>query len=131
MGDYTIKNLRTDVEDMAPKFGLSPDVEARFAREPLASENMALSYQHLAPNVRQPFGHRHEEQEEIYVVLDGSGRVKLDDAVLDVAEWDAVRVGKGTVRCFESGGDGLTLIAIGAPKTDPNDAELIQNWWSD
>ena len=131
MGDYTITNLKTDVEDMAPKFGLSPAVEARFAREPLESENMALSYQHLEPDVRQPFGHRHEEQEEIYVVLDGSGRVKLDEDVLDVGAWDAVRVGAGTMRCFEAGGDGLTLIAVGAPKTHSNDAELIQGWWSD
>lgn len=131
MADYTITNLRADVEDMAPKFGMSPDVEARFAREPLESQTMALSYQHLEPNVRQPFGHKHSDQEEVYVVLSGGGRVKLDDEVLDVAEWDAVRVGKGTMRCFESGGDGLTLIAIGAPKTASNDAEMVQGWWSD
>ena len=130
MGDYTIKNLRTEIEDSAPKFGLAPDVEARFARGPLESQNLALSYQRLAPNVRTPLGHRHGEQEEVYVVLDGSGRVKLDDDVRDVRQWDAVRVAAETIRCFEAGPDGLTLVVFGAPKTTPNDAELIPGWWS-
>jgi mannose-6-phosphate isomerase-like protein (cupin superfamily) len=131
VADYTIRNLRDDVEDMAPKFGLSPSVEAHFARDLLQARNLGLSYQRLAPNARSPFGHRHKEQEEVYVILEGSGRVKLDDDVREVEPFDAVRVGKDTVRCFEAGPDGLALIAIGAPNTGPGDAELIQNWWTD
>jgi quercetin dioxygenase-like cupin family protein len=130
MADYTITNLRADVEDMAPKFGMSPEVEARFARDPLECQKMALSYQRLAPNARMPFGHKHAEQEEVYVVLDGGGKVKLDDEVRDLREWDAIRIGSDTMRAFEAGGDGMTFIAFGAPKTDPNDAEMVQGWWS-
>jgi len=131
MGDYTIKNLRTDVDDAATTFGLAPDLEARFARDSLDCRNVGLSYQRLAPNFRVSFGHRHREQEEVYIVVDGGGRVKLDDEIRDVGPWDAVRVARNTVRCFEAGPDGLTLIAFGAPKTDGNDAELIPGWWSD
>jgi len=131
MSDFTIKNLKGDVDDMAPQFGLAPDVEARFAREPLESTKLGLSYQRLAPNVRYAFGHKHAEQEEVYVVVEGSGRVKLDDEVRDVAQWDAVRVGSDTIRCFEAGPNGLALIAVGAPFEGANDAEMIPNWWSD
>jgi mannose-6-phosphate isomerase-like protein (cupin superfamily) len=129
MADYTIENLRGDVEDAAPKFGMSPDVEARFDRD--LCENMGVSFQHLAPNARLPFGHKHQKQEEMYVVLEGSGRAKLDDDVRDLRKWDAVRVGSDTMRSFEAGPDGLTLLAVGAPKTPKNDAELDQGWWSD
>jgi len=131
MADYTIKNLKDEVENMAPKFGLAPDMEAHFARDALECENMGLSYQRLAANARSPFGHRHKEQEEVYVIVDGTGRVKLDDEVRELKPWDAVRVAKDTVRCFEAGSEGLALIAFGAPRTDPQDAEMIQNWWTD
>src|SRR5262245_17399974 len=131
MAEYTIKNLRTEVEDAAPKFDMAPAVEARFARKPLETEKLSLSYQHLAPDARMPFGHRHEQQEEVYVVVDGGGRVKLDDEIHDVARWDAVRIPAETMRCFEAGPDGLTYVVVGAPKTEPNDAELVPGWWSD
>ena len=78
MGGHTILNLK-EVEDMAPKFGFAPDLEARFAAGDLGLENSGLSYQRLAPNFRMPFGHKHKQQEEVYVVLAGGGRVKLDD----------------------------------------------------
>jgi mannose-6-phosphate isomerase-like protein (cupin superfamily) len=131
MADYTIKNLQDDVEDMAPKFGLSPDIEAHFARDPLQCNKFGLSLQRMAPNVRYAYGHHHKEQEEVYVILEGSGRVKLDDEVEDVKQWDAVRVGPDTVRCFEAGSDGLTLVVFGAPKMEPQDVEMIPNWWAD
>jgi len=130
MADFTIKNLRTDVEDAAPKFGMAPEVEARFARDALECENMGLSYQRLAPNARTPFGHKHSQQEEVYVVLEGSGRVKLDDDVRAIGQWDAIRVGRDTMRCLEGGPDGMTFIAFGAPKTPPGDAEIVPGWWS-
>lgn len=131
MSDFTISNLKNDVEDAAPKFGMSPDVEAHFATTAMGANRLGISYQRLAPDARMPFGHKHAEQEEIYVVVDGSGRVKLDDEIRDVAQWDAVRVGPETVRCFEAGADGLALIVVGAPFEGANDAELIQGWWAD
>jgi mannose-6-phosphate isomerase-like protein (cupin superfamily) len=91
----------------------------------------SLSFQRLSPNTRFPYGHHHNEQEEVYVVVEGSGRVKLDDDVRDLGQWDAVRVGKDTVRSFEAGPDGLAFLAFGAPKTETQDAEMIPGWWSD
>jgi|SRR5436305_7063562 len=126
---YTQMNLN-DVEDAAPKFGMAPDVEARFARRPLECEQLALSYQRLAPNARMPFGHKHAAQEEIYVLLDGSAHVKLEDEVVELGKLDALRVDPQTMRAFEAGSEGAEFLAFGAPGPDDNDAEMVQNWWS-
>jgi len=129
MSEYTHLNLK-EVEDQAPKFGLSPDLEFRMGRVPLDMENAGLSYMRVAPNYRIPFGHNHKNQEEVYVVVAGSGRVKVGDEVRDLKQWDAVRVHKDTMRGFEAGMDGLEVIAIGAPNTGPGDADMEQGWWS-
>ena len=130
MNDYTHLNLK-DVEDQAPKFGLSPDMEFRMARVPLEMEQAGVSYLRVGPNFRIPFGHTHKNQEEVYLVISGAGRVKVGDEVRDLKQWDAVRVHKDTMRSFEAGPDGLELIAIGAPNTGPGDAEMEQGWWGD
>lgn len=130
MSGYTIANLK-DIEDSAVKFGYSPDLESRFARKALETEQVGLSYQRLAPNVRGPFGHRHNQQEELYVVVGGGGRVKLDDETRDLKLWDAVRVAPQTARCFEAGPDGLELLAFGEGTGGPEDADVLPNWWSD
>jgi len=127
MAGYTIVNLK-QTEDQAPNFGLSPSLEARFARVPLECELIGLSYQRLAPNFRVPFGHKHKTQEEVYVVVSGSLRVKLEDEVKELGPWDAVRVSKETTRGLEAGPEGAELIAIGAPG-GPGDAEVVQGWW--
>ena len=129
MSDYTHLNLK-EVEDQAPKFGLSPDLEFRMGRVPLDMEQAGLSYMRVGPNYRIPFGHNHKNQEEVYVVVAGSGRVKVGDEVRDLKQWDAVRVHKDTMRGFEAGSDGLEIIAIGAPNTGPGDADMEQGWWS-
>jgi mannose-6-phosphate isomerase-like protein (cupin superfamily) len=131
MAGYTKLNVKDDIEDQAPKFGVSPDLEFRVARDPLEAEESAVSYLNVAPNYRLPFGHTHERQEEVYVVVGGSGRIKLDDEVVDLKQWDIVRIASDTVRNVEAGPEGIELILIGAPKTDPNDAEMIQDWWTD
>ena len=127
MSDYTIVNLK-EVEDQAPNFGLSPELEARFARVALEAELVGLTYQRLAPNLRIPFGHKHKTQEEVYLVISGSVRVKLGDDVKELGPWDAVRVSKETMRGFEAGPEGVELIAIGCPG-GPGDAEVEQDWW--
>ena len=127
---YTRMNLK-DVEDAAPKFGMAPDVEARFARRPLECEQLALSYQRLAPNARMPFGHKHAAQEEIYVLLEGSAHVKLGNEVVELDKLDALRVDPETMRAFEAGSEGAVFLAFGAPGSDQNDAEIAQGWWSD
>ncbi|MDQ2984301.1 MAG: cupin domain-containing protein [Actinomycetota bacterium] len=130
MSDYTVQNLK-EVEDQAPNFGLSPNLEARMARVPLELEHSGLSYQRLAPGFRIPFGHNHNQQEEVYVVVSGSLRAKVGDETLDLRQWDALRVGKDTMRSFEGGPDGAEVIAIGAPNTGPGDANVEQGWWPD
>ncbi len=130
MPGYTIRNLRGDVEDSAVAFGLSPGLEARFASGELDLTALGASLQRLAPGFRVPFGHKHAEQEELYVVLSGGGRVRLDDEVRDVGPLDAIRVANDTMRNFEAGPEGLELLAIGAPATGPGDAETVSGWWS-
>ncbi len=131
MSNHTIKNLRTDVEDSAPKFGMSPAIEAHFARKDIEAENFGLSYQQVAPNERVPFGHKHSEQEEVYVVVAGGGRIKIEDEIHEIGQWDAVRVGKDTMRGFEAGPDGLELIAFGTPNTENEDADVVPGWWAE
>ena len=131
MTAYTIKNLKDDVDDQAPNFGLSPDLEARMARVPLELEQFGISYQQIAPNFRIPFGHRHKNQEEVYVVVRGSMRANLEGEIVELRQWDAIRVPKETMRGFEGGPEGAEVIAIGAPNTGPGDAEVEQAWWAE
>ena len=129
MSDYTRVNLR-EIEDSAPSFGLQ-GIEARFPKRALGCTVGAVSLQRVAPNTRGPFGHRHGRQEELYVIVSGGGRMKLDDEVIDVAPWDAIRVAAGTMRAFEAGPEGLELLAYGAPIGEPNDGEIVPGWWDD
>ncbi len=131
MSDYTHINLKEDVDDQAPNFGLSPNLEARMARVALGLENSGVSYIRIAPGFRIPFGHKHKQQEEVYVLVNGSARIKIEDEVRDLKQWDAVRLHRDTLRGFEAGDDGAEFIAIGAPNTGPGDADVIQEWWSD
>jgi mannose-6-phosphate isomerase-like protein (cupin superfamily) len=131
MANYAITNLKSDVQDMAPQFELSPDLEARFARSDLEADNFAVSYLRVAPKFRMPFGHNHREQEELYVVLSGGGRLKLDDEVVEVGQYDAIRIPRETMRAFEGGPEGAELLLFGAPRGESNDAEMEPGWWSD
>jgi uncharacterized cupin superfamily protein len=130
---YTKVNLKADVQDSAPKFGFAPDMEARFASGDLALEQSGAGYERLSPNFRVPFGHAHKQQEELFVVVSGSGRVKLDDEVLEFGQWDAIRVGAGVMRCFEAGPEGAEILAFGAPRMDDPgaDADMRPGWWAD
>ena len=133
MAGYTVVNLM-DVEDQAPKFGYAPNIEARFAGGDLALEHSGISHQRYAPDFRQPFGHSHKEQEELYVVVGGRGRLKLDDEIVDVKQWDAVRIPPEITRCVEAGPDGIELIIFGAPSMAPSPMEDVNpapNWWTD
>jgi quercetin dioxygenase-like cupin family protein len=130
MSSYTKKNLRKDVENQAPKFGMPDELQARFARTPLGGETLGLSLMSLEPGFRIPFGHKHVGQEEVYVVVRGSARVKVEDEVVELAEWDAIRFDKDTMRAVEAGPDGVEYLAFGAGD-DPADAELVQGWWDD
>ena len=125
---YTLRKL-ADVEDSAPKFGLAEVQEARFAKDELETEDTGVSYHRLKANKRQAFAHKHDQAEEVYVVLAGSGRIKLDDDILDLGPLDAIRVAPGVIRAFEGGPEGIDVLAFG-PRHD-GDGEVLQGWWSD
>jgi uncharacterized cupin superfamily protein len=129
MSDYTIVNV-DDVENMAPKFQMPEGMDVRFPKRQLGCAVGGVSVHKLPAGVRQPFGHRHAEQEEIYVIADGSGRIKLDDEVHDVRQWDIIRIRPDVMRNLEAGADGITLIAFGAPIAEENDGEIVPGWWT-
>ena len=130
MGNFTIVNLR-EVQDMAPRFGFAPDLESRFARAPLELEQSGLSYFRFAPDFRMPFGHHHIDQEEVYLVLSGSAHAKVEDEVVELAPFDALRVAPQATRALQAGPDGAEILAFGAPSHDNKDAEMIQDWWGE
>ena len=123
--DYTIKNLK-EVDDMAAQQGFGDVQEARFAHGDLDAEQIGISLQKVKPGKRHAFAHRHSEAEEVYVVVAGSGRVKLDDEVEDVRELDAIRVAPSVTRAFEAGDDGLEIVAF-SPRMQ-GDAEIVEDF---
>jgi mannose-6-phosphate isomerase-like protein (cupin superfamily) len=127
---YTKVNLK-EIEDQAPSGGLSPGLKAHFARVPLELEKSGITYFRLAPDFRVPFGHRHSEQEEVYLVVGGSARVKVDDEVVELQPWDAIRIPPGTMRGLEAGPEGAEVVAFGAPNTQNADVEMTPGWWMD
>ena len=129
MSAYTVVNMK-EVEDQAKNFGLSPQLEARFARVPIEAELIGITYQRLAPDLKLPWGHNHKTQEEIYVLISGGLRAKVGEDVVELKPWDALRVHKDTMRGFHAGPEGAELLVVGAPG-GPGDAELVQNWWQD
>jgi mannose-6-phosphate isomerase-like protein (cupin superfamily) len=130
MANYTKANLRNDVENAATKFDMTSEMDVRFARTPIGGKTLGLSLMKLEPGFRIPFGHKHEGQEEVYVVVRGSARIKVDDEIVELGEWDAIRFEKDTMRNVEAGPDGVEYLAFGAGE-DPMDAEMEQGWWSD
>ena len=124
---FTIKNLR-EVYDAAAKGGFGETQEARFAHGDLDAESTGLSFHRVKPGKRQAFAHKHENAEEVYVVISGSGRIKIDDEVIDIQPLDAIRVSPGAVRQVEGGEDGVEYLAFG-PRHD-GDGELIrEGFW--
>jgi mannose-6-phosphate isomerase-like protein (cupin superfamily) len=129
MSGYTKQQL-TQVENQAPRFGMPDELEARFARSAIEGRELGLSLFRLAPNFRIPFGHKHADQEEVYVVVKGSGRIKVEDEIVELSQWDAIRIDKDTMRNVEAGSDGIEYLAFGAGD-DPTEVEMAQSWWTD
>jgi quercetin dioxygenase-like cupin family protein len=126
MPDYAIVNL-LEIDDSTE--GRVPGMEGRFSRRFLGSRDLGVSHWKYGPDVRSPGAHSHREQEEAYVVVAGSGRVRLDDEVRDVKQWDVIRVAPEVVRAFEGGPDGLELIAVGGPKPEGGDGVRSDSPW--
>ena len=128
MSDYTIINLK-EIDNSAGEH--TPDLEAYLGRKHLDSEHLGVSYFRYGPGFRSSMGHSHREQEEVYVVVNGSGRIKLNDEIVELRQWDVVRVAPATVRALEGGPDGLEFIAIGADRPEGGDGVRAQDWWVD
>ena len=131
---FTLRNIKEDLGDIGSVFGGPPGFEFRAATKALELEQSALSYQRVPPGYRFPYGHTHKTQEEVYVVLGGGGRMKVDDEVVELKQWDAVRVPPGMWRGYEAGPEGLELLVIGAPNLgeDPReDVDGQRDWWAD
>jgi mannose-6-phosphate isomerase-like protein (cupin superfamily) len=127
MPQFTHKNLNA-VDDSADKFGYSELMEVRFASDDLETADTGVSHHRIKPGKRQGFGHKHENAEEVYVVITGSGRVKLDEDVVELIQLDAVRVEPGVMRQFEAGDEGMEMVAFG-PKHE-GDGEIVPDWWA-
>jgi mannose-6-phosphate isomerase-like protein (cupin superfamily) len=126
---YTKKNLDR-VEDSAPKFGYEELQEARFAGQDLDAEATGVAFMRVKPGRRQAFAHKHDEAEEVYVVISGSGRIKLDDEIVDVERLDAIRIAPGVTRALEADDEGLEYLAFGPHHK--GDGELIhEGFWDD
>src|SRR5215211_630648 len=111
-------NLRRDIEDSVG--GRVEGLEGRFGRKHLGSRDLGISLWTYGPGVRGA-AHSHREQEEAYVVVSGSGRMRLGESVIEVCQWDVVRVAPEVVRGFEAGPDGLDVIGVGGPKPEGGD----------
>jgi quercetin dioxygenase-like cupin family protein len=118
-----------NAKDLAPEFGMQAMGEARFVRDALGAERIGLSQYRMNPGQRVGFGHRHGESEEIYVVIEGSGRFKVEDEVFPVAARDVVYCRPDAMREWEAGPDGLEMLAFGGHAE--NDAEMRPGWWTD
>jgi mannose-6-phosphate isomerase-like protein (cupin superfamily) len=131
---FTLKNLKEDLKDVGSNFDGPPDLEFRLATEALGLEQSGLSYQRVPPGYRFPYGHTHKKQEEVYVVVRGGGRIKLNDEIVELKEWDVVRVPPPTWRGYEAGPEGLEIIVFGAPnlgEAPRQDVEGERGWWAD
>jgi quercetin dioxygenase-like cupin family protein len=116
-------------KDMAPDYGMSDMGQARFVRKDLGAERIGLSEYRMNPGRRVGFGHRHGQSEEMYVVISGSGRFKVEDEVFDVGVKDVVYCPPTAMREWEAGPDGLELLAFGGHAE--NDSEMKPGWWAD
>jgi mannose-6-phosphate isomerase-like protein (cupin superfamily) len=116
-----------DLRDVSPE---QVQIQWRFAREALGSPELGVSRFTYEPGARMPWGHRHRAQEEVYVVVAGSGRAKLDDEIIELRASDALRVAPAVIRSFEAGPDGLDMICIGGRRPGGGDTEKFEDFWT-
>ena len=131
---FTRKNIKEDLEDIGSKFDGAPDLEFRLATLALGLEQSGLGYQRVPAGYRFPYGHTHKQQEEVYVVLRGGGRMKVDDEIFELKAYDSVRVAPGAWRGYEAGPEVLEILVIGAPnlgESPREDVEGRRDWWAD
>jgi len=100
-------------------------------RELLAHRNSCIRLQSLA-EARIPPGestapHHHTQTEEIYYLLEGQGRMQIDDELRDVGPGDAIAIPPGAVHQITNIGDGvLKLLCCCAPPYEHEDTVLVE-----
>jgi quercetin dioxygenase-like cupin family protein len=95
--------------------GAGPGGAVRFVRRQLGVEAFGINWFELPPNGE---GREHDEstsrQEEVSVVVRGSGRWRVDGTEVPVRTGTFIRFDPDTVRCPIAGPDGMTFVAVGA-----------------
>ena len=130
---FTLRNIKQDLEDVGSNFDGPPDLKFRAATKALELEQSGLCYQRVPPNYRFPYGHTHTKQEEVYMVIRGSGRMKVDDEFVEVREWGRRARAARYVARLRGGADGIELLAFGAPhlgESPRDDVDGQRDWWA-
>jgi quinol monooxygenase YgiN/quercetin dioxygenase-like cupin family protein len=109
--------------ELLGRYGLGGVAEARYVREQLGALQIGLTHYRLGPGRRQGWAHRHRVAEEVYVAVEGGGRIEVDGDRLELRSLDAVRVAPGSVRELVAGDDGLDVLAFGVHS--PGDGEMV------
>jgi mannose-6-phosphate isomerase-like protein (cupin superfamily) len=128
MSDFTKVNL-LELDDFVA--GRAEGIEGRFGRSPLETRDVGVSHWRYSAGFKAGQGHKHGKQEEVYVVVAGSGQILLGDELVELGPWDAVRVAPETIRAFTAGPDGLEVIAVGGPRPEEGDGEMVEITWPD
>jgi mannose-6-phosphate isomerase-like protein (cupin superfamily) len=96
--------------------GEGPGGMVRKARRALGARAFGFNYFTFGPNVDgREHDHAAAPQEEVYFVVRGSGRMRIDDDEIDLKPGRFVRVDAESRRLPISGPDGLELVTFGAP----------------
>ena len=131
-GDVDAKRILEQMRQARRAQAVAAELEKAFVNgDHLEAEHTGVSHHRVKPGKRQGFAHKHDQAEEVYVVLKGSGRIKLDDEIVELGRWDALRVPPGLMRGMEAGDEGAEVLAFGAPNTENGDVEMVRDWWTD
>lgn len=109
--------------NLLSRYDLDDVVEARYVREQLDAAQVGLTHYRLPPSKAQGWAHRHTTAEEIYVALNGSGTISVDEQAFDLQPLVAVRVAPASARELYAGPDGLEVLVFGTHS--PGDGEMV------
>ena len=130
---FTLRNLKRDLEDLGSNFDGPPDLEFRAATKALELERSGLTYQRVPPGYRFPYGHTHATQEEVYVIVRGSGRMSSTTRSSSSRSGTPCASARDVAR-LRGRAAGPRDPRLGAPNLgeDPRgDVEGERDWWTD
>lgn len=119
------------MEDGTATTKLDPDTEERFLplRRRLGVSSFGLNQMVLQPGQRSRI-HRHQHQEEVYIVLEGTLTLLVEDSPTELAQGELIRVAPQVRRQLVNLGPGrLVLLALGgAGEHQGRDGEAFPSW---